>query len=123
MFQAMISDRDTVISNSWSQCEDQTPIADARAIDSVLASAAASGITTVNGSGDHGSTCLDGTRDTVGVPADSPHAMIGRYVVRFAALGYVTVLLALPVGYVFYRTFRHGFWPAWPSMSEYSAKV
>ena len=43
--------------------------------------------------------------------------MIGRYVVRFAALGYVTVLLALPVGYVFYRTFRHGFWPAWHAVT------
>lgn len=75
MFQAMIADHDTVISNSWSQCEDQTPIADARAVDSILASAAASGITTINGSGDAGSTCLDGTPNTVGVPADSPNAV------------------------------------------------
>jgi len=74
MFQAMIADGDTVISNSWSQCEDQTPIAEAQAIDSVLASAAASGITVVNGSGDGGTTCLDGSPNTVGVPADSPHA-------------------------------------------------
>jgi len=43
--------------------------------------------------------------------------MIGKYAVRFAALGYVTVLLALPVGYVFYRTFRHGFWPAWHAIT------
>ncbi len=43
--------------------------------------------------------------------------MIGRYLVRFAALGYVTVLLALPVGYIFYRTFRHGFWPAWHAVT------
>ena len=80
MFQAMIADGDTVISNSWSQCEDQTPIADAQAIDSVLASAAASGITVLNGTGDSGSTCLDGSRNTIGVPADSPHATaIGGY--------------------------------------------
>lgn len=74
MLQAMIGDGDTVISNSWSQCEDQTPLADAQAIDSVLASAAASGITVLNGSGDDGSTCGDGSPNTVGVPADSPNA-------------------------------------------------
>jgi hypothetical protein len=74
MFQRMIADGDTVIANSWSQCEDQTPLADAQAIDSVLASAEASGVTVVNGAGDSGSTCLDGTPNTVGVPADSPHA-------------------------------------------------
>jgi hypothetical protein len=74
MFQAMIADGDTVISNSWTQCEDETSLADAQAIDSVLATAAASGITVVNGSGDGGSTCLDGSANTIGVPADSPHA-------------------------------------------------
>jgi hypothetical protein len=74
MFQAMIGDGDTVISNSWSQCEDQTPLAEAEAINSVLEQASASGITVVNGAGDHGSSCLDGSPDTVGVPADSPNA-------------------------------------------------
>ena len=74
MFQAMIEGGDTVISNSWTQCEDQTPIAEAQAIDSVLASAAASGITVLNGTGDGGSSCIDGSPETVGVPADSPHA-------------------------------------------------
>ena len=74
IFQTMIADGDTVISNSWSQCEDQTSMADAQAIDSVLANAAASGITVVNGTGDNGSTCLDGSPDTIGVPADSPNA-------------------------------------------------
>ena len=43
--------------------------------------------------------------------------MIGRYAVRSAAFGYLTVLLALPVGYVFWRTFRHGFWPAWHAIT------
>jgi sulfate/thiosulfate transport system permease protein len=43
--------------------------------------------------------------------------MIGKYAVRFAALGYLTLLLAFPVGYVFYRTFRHGFWPAWHAVT------
>jgi sulfate transport system permease protein len=43
--------------------------------------------------------------------------MIGKYAVRFAALGYLAFLLALPVGYVFWRTFRHGFWPAWHAVT------
>jgi sulfate transport system permease protein len=43
--------------------------------------------------------------------------MIGRYVVRFVALGYLAVLLVFPVGYVFWRTFRHGFWPAWHAVT------
>jgi ABC-type sulfate transport system permease subunit len=49
--------------------------------------------------------------------AASLPAMIGKYAVRFAALGYLTVLLGLPVGYVFWRTFRHGFWPAWHAVT------
>jgi sulfate transport system permease protein len=43
--------------------------------------------------------------------------MIGKYVVRFAALGYLAALLLFPVGYVFWRTFRHGFWPAWHAVT------
>ena len=74
MFNAMINDGDTVISNSWSECEDQVSQADAESIDSILAQAAASGISVFNGSGDSGSTCLDGSQNTIGVPADSPHA-------------------------------------------------
>ena len=31
--------------------------------------------------------------------------MIGKYAVRSAALGYLAVLLALPVGYVFWHSF------------------
>ena len=43
--------------------------------------------------------------------------MIGKYAVRFAALGYLAVLLAAPVAYVFWRTFEHGFWPAWHAIT------
>jgi sulfate transport system permease protein len=43
--------------------------------------------------------------------------MIGKYAVRFAALAYLGGLLAAPVGYVFYRTFEHGFWPAWHAVT------
>jgi sulfate transport system permease protein len=43
--------------------------------------------------------------------------MIGKYVVRFAALGYIAALLAAPLGYVFWRTFRHGLGPAWAAVT------
>jgi kumamolisin len=74
MFNAMVGDGDTVISNSWSSCEDQVSEAEADSIDSVLAQAAASGVSVLNGSGDSGSTCLDGSPNTIGVPSDSPNA-------------------------------------------------
>ena len=74
VFNQMINDKVTVISNSWAYCEDQTNSADVQSIDSVLQTAAMAGITVVNGAGDNGSTCLDGSANTVAVPADSPHA-------------------------------------------------
>ena len=74
LFNKMISDGVTVISNSWVYCEDQTTLADVQSIDSVLASAAAAGITVLNSTGDFGSTCVDGSSNTVSVPADSPNA-------------------------------------------------
>src|SRR5437588_12250043 len=43
--------------------------------------------------------------------------MIGKYAIRFAALGYLAVLLVAPVAYVFWRTFGHGFWPAWHAIT------
>jgi sulfate/thiosulfate transport system permease protein len=43
--------------------------------------------------------------------------MIGRLAVRFAALGYLAVLLVAPVGYVFYKTFEHGVGPAWDAVT------
>jgi sulfate transport system permease protein len=36
-----------------------------------------------------------------------------RLGLRFAALGYLALLLALPVGMVFWRTFQHGIGPVW----------
>jgi hypothetical protein len=74
LFNRMIDDGVTIISNSWAYCEDQTTPADVQSIDSILATAAASGITVVNAAGDTGSTCLDGSPNTVSVPAGSPHA-------------------------------------------------
>ena len=73
VFNAMITGGVDIISNSWAYCEDQTTLADVQSIDTILQTAAASGISAVSGSGDHGSTCLDGAANTVHVPADAPH--------------------------------------------------
>jgi sulfate/thiosulfate transport system permease protein len=42
---------------------------------------------------------------------------MGRYALRFASLAYVGVLLVAPVGLIFYRTFEHGFAPAWHAVT------
>src|SRR2546430_4590046 len=42
---------------------------------------------------------------------------MGRYALRFASLGYLAVLLVAPVGFVFWRTFEHGFGPAWDAVT------
>src|SRR2546423_13726269 len=44
--------------------------------------------------------------------------MIARYLLRFGALGYLALLRRLPVGLVFYRTFEHGFPPAWAAVTN-----
>jgi sulfate/thiosulfate transport system permease protein len=48
--------------------------------------------------------------------------LAGRYGLRSAALGYLAVLLLAPVGLVFYRTFDHGFWPAWHAVTSSEAR-
>jgi sulfate transport system permease protein len=47
--------------------------------------------------------------------------MIGRYALRFGALGYLAFLLLIPVGLIFYRTFEHGFQPAWDAVTNSQA--
>lgn len=74
VFNKMVNDGVSIISNSWAYCEDQTTAADVDSIDAIFQNAAASNITIFNGSGDGGSTCLDGSPNTVAVPADSPNA-------------------------------------------------
>jgi len=74
LFNQMIDDGVTVISNSFGYCEDQTTQADAQSIDAILATAAASGISVFNATGDTGSNCSDGSTNTLEVPADSPNA-------------------------------------------------
>ena len=73
MFSAMIDGGVDVISNSWAYCENQTTLADVQSLDAILQTAAISGITVVSGAGDNGSTCLDGSPNTLSVPADVPH--------------------------------------------------
>ena len=72
--QMLDNDKITIISNSWAYCEDQTTLADVQSIDTIFQNAAAANITVFNGAGDSGSTCLDGTPNTISVPADSPNA-------------------------------------------------
>jgi sulfate transport system permease protein len=43
--------------------------------------------------------------------------MLGKYVLRFSALAYLGGLLVAPVGFVFWRTFEHGFGPAWAAVT------
>jgi sulfate transport system permease protein len=40
-----------------------------------------------------------------------------RYALRFGALGYLALLLLVPVGMVFYRAFEHGVSPAWHAVT------
>src|SRR3954462_7236703 len=43
--------------------------------------------------------------------------MKAKYGLRFAALGYLAILLVAPVGFVFYKTFQHGIGAAWDSIT------
>jgi sulfate/thiosulfate transport system permease protein len=42
----------------------------------------------------------------------------GRLALRCTALGYLALLLLLPVGLVFYRTFEHGMAPVWDELTS-----
>src|SRR4030095_9422514 len=48
-------------------------------------------------------------------------ASVSRYFLRFATLGYLALILLVPVGFVFYRAFEHGFGTAWDSVSSHQA--
>jgi sulfate/thiosulfate transport system permease protein len=45
-----------------------------------------------------------------------------KLTLRFIALGYLFLLLAAPVGLVFFRTFEHGFGPAWDAVTTPEAQ-
>jgi sulfate/thiosulfate transport system permease protein len=46
---------------------------------------------------------------------------VTRHALRFGALGYLALLLLVPVGFVFYRAFGHGLSPAWHAVTTYQA--
>jgi sulfate/thiosulfate transport system permease protein len=48
--------------------------------------------------------------------------MRNRLALRFVALGYLFLLLAAPVGLVFFRTFEHGLGPAWGAVTTPEAQ-
>jgi len=43
--------------------------------------------------------------------------MTSRYLLRFGAIGYLLMVLLIPVGLVFYRAFQHGLGPAWDAVT------
>jgi sulfate/thiosulfate transport system permease protein len=47
--------------------------------------------------------------------------MTGKYALRFVSLGYLALLLVAPVSYVFWKTFEHGFGPAWDAVTTPNA--
>jgi hypothetical protein len=73
VFNRMVGDAVDVISNSWAYCENQTSQSDVDGIEAILQSAAVAGISVFSGSGDTGSTCLNGAANTIAVPAGAPH--------------------------------------------------
>src|SRR5947207_970229 len=42
---------------------------------------------------------------------------LGRYGLRFFALGYLSMLLLIPLGVIFYHAFEHGLAAAWNSVT------
>src|ERR687888_778415 len=48
--------------------------------------------------------------------------MIARYTLRLGVFAYLAMLLLVPVGFVFYRTFEHGFHPAWAAVTNPEAR-
>ena len=46
---------------------------------------------------------------------------MARYALRFGALGYLALLLLVPVGLVFYRAFENGAGHAWGAVTTHQA--
>ncbi len=72
VFNKMLTDGVSVISNSWFYCEGGSNLADALSIDSIMTSAAAAGVSVFNATGDSGAVC--GGAEGVALPASSPNA-------------------------------------------------
>src|SRR5436309_15913828 len=48
--------------------------------------------------------------------------VVGRWIARVIALAYLLLLLVVPVGIVFFRTFRDGFSPFWDAVTTSQAE-
>ena len=48
--------------------------------------------------------------------------MIARFALRAGVLAYLAMLLLVPVGFVFHRTFEHGLHPAWAAVTNQEAQ-
>ncbi len=77
IFNQMLTDKVTIVSNGWPYCEDETTLPTWKALIR-CPERGRRRITVLNGSGDSGSTCLDGSANTIVVPADSPNAIAVR---------------------------------------------
>ena len=53
---------------------------------------------------------------------DEARPCVGALLRFVCGLGYLVVLLAAPVGLVFWRTFEHGFGPAWDAVTTPEAQ-
>src|ERR1041385_3710951 len=47
---------------------------------------------------------------------------MARYLLRFTALGYLAVLLCIPVGLIFWRAFEHGLATPWHAVTTHDAR-
>jgi sulfate transport system permease protein len=47
----------------------------------------------------------------------APSGNVARYALRVGAIGYLLLILLVPVGLVFYRAFEHGFAPPWDAVT------
>ena len=64
-----------------------------------------------------GACCSESGASHTGAFAMTARGNLGRYGLRFFALGYLAVLLLIPVGTIFYRAFEHGLDAAWDSVT------
>src|SRR5262249_23912625 len=74
LFNALLNNGVTVISNSWFGCEPEFTRASVTSIEAILQQAGGAGVSVFSASGDTGTTCSNGVDylNTIGVPADAP---------------------------------------------------
>jgi sulfate transport system permease protein len=46
---------------------------------------------------------------------------VGKHLLRYGVLAYLALLLVIPVGFIVYRTFQHGWSPFWDALSTHTA--